>query len=73
MYFKSKDKVSNIVSELRKEKRMTQLQLANELKVARQTIVSIEKGNYIPSVLLAFQISEFFNLPIERIFKHEKN
>jgi len=36
--------------------------------VTRQTIISIEKGNYTPSVILALKISRFFNTPLEEVF-----
>ncbi len=50
------------------EKRITQEELADHVGVSRQTIISIEKGNYVPSVLLALKISAFFQLPAEEVF-----
>jgi putative transcriptional regulator len=47
---------------------MTQEQLAEKVGVTRQTIVAIEKGNYSPSLELAFRIAQVFKLPIEEIF-----
>lgn len=47
---------------------MTQQQLADKVGVTRQTIVTLEKGNYSPSLELAFRIARAFNLPIESIF-----
>lgn len=41
-------------------------------KVSRQTISSIENGKYNPSLELAFQISDFFEMPIEEIFLRRK-
>lgn len=38
------------------------------LGVSRQTVSSIENGRYNPSILLAFKIARFFQLPIEEIF-----
>lgn len=61
---------NNIVL-LRKEKNITQQQLANALGVSRQTIIAIESEKYSPSLLLAFKIAQFFNLPIEEIFIYE--
>jgi putative transcriptional regulator len=49
---------------------MTQEDLAARLGVTRQTIISIEKGRYDPSLELAFRISEFFQASIEDIFTH---
>ena len=51
---------------------MTQVQLADLVKVSRQTIISIESGRYIPSVLLALKISKVFGLYAEDIFKVER-
>ncbi len=47
---------------------LTQEKLANELGITRQTIISIEKDKYDPSLVLAFKIAEFFNVNIEEIF-----
>ena len=47
---------------------MTQQQLADEVGVSRQTIVAIEKGNYSPSLELAFRISYTFKKPLEKVF-----
>ena len=65
------ERITNILYELRKSKNITQEELARELNVTRQTIIAIEKGNYVPSLALAFKISRYFKLPIERIFTHE--
>lgn len=47
---------------------MTQQQLADLIGVTRQTIVAIEKGNYSPSLELAFRIALAFNVPLEDVF-----
>ncbi|MBD3921942.1 helix-turn-helix transcriptional regulator [Paenibacillus sp. PR3] len=52
---------------------MTQQQLADKVGVTRQTIVALEKGNYSPSLELAFRIARAFNLPIESIFYYEED
>lgn len=62
------EQIINTVSEKRKDVGMTQEQLAKAVRVSRQTIISIEKGNYIPSVLLALKISNYFNMKVEKIF-----
>lgn len=61
--------ISNEVNRLRLERGVTQEDLARVVGVSRQTISAIEQGNYTPSVLLALKISQFFHLPVERIFK----
>lgn len=53
---------------LRAERGWTQAELAQRLEVSRQTVVSIEKGKYDPSLPLAFRIAEVFGQPIEEIF-----
>ncbi len=69
-----KEYVQNNVSQLRKQNNVTQEELAKEVNVSRQTIVAIEKGNYIPSLLLGIKIARFFKKQIEGVFmyKYEK-
>jgi len=58
----------NRLVELRKGRRMTQGELAEALGVSRQTVISIERGRYDPSLPLAFKISAVFGMRIEEIF-----
>lgn len=69
-----KEYVENEVYNLRKEKNITQEELADALKVTRQTIIAIEKGNYVPSLLLGIKIARFFKKSVEEVFtyKYEK-
>lgn len=60
--------LKNNLEKLRKEKNLSQEELAESLEVSRQTICSLEKGKYNPSILLAFKIAKFFNTSIENIF-----
>jgi putative transcriptional regulator len=62
----------NRVKEFRARFDLTQGQLAEKIGVTRQTIVSLEKGSYIPSLLLAMNIAEVFNEPIEVIFSKKE-
>lgn len=48
------------------------MQLAEKVGVTRQTIASIEKGDYVPSLLLGLLICDTFELPMEKVFKLEK-
>ncbi|CAC9930224.1 DNA-binding helix-turn-helix protein [Aedoeadaptatus coxii] len=64
--------MKNRLEEIRKERKITQEELANVLEVSRQTIGSLENGKYNPSILLAFKISKFFNTTIEDIFIYEE-
>jgi putative transcriptional regulator len=68
MFYKRQEVVHNKVAEFRKEAKITQEQLANDVGVTRQTIIAIEKGNYVPSVLLALKLSRRLDCSIERIF-----
>ena len=48
---------------------LTQQELAERVGVRRQTILAIEKGHYIPSALLAFQIAKAFGMSVEELFE----
>lgn len=65
--------MKNTLKNERIRKEMTQVQLADLVKVSRQTIISIESGRYIPSVLLALKISKVFNLYVDDLFQIEKS
>lgn len=52
---------------------MTQKELADKVNVTRQTIASIEKGKYSPSLELAFKIAMVFNKPLEEVFTYKNN
>jgi putative transcriptional regulator len=56
------------IRELRKEKKMSQEELALEVGTTRQTITSIEVGKYTASLMLAYKISHYFGLTIEEVF-----
>jgi len=66
------DNVTSRVYKLRTKAGITQEELGDAVDVTRQTIIAIEKGNYIPSVLLALKIARFFEQPVEIIFRYEK-
>ncbi|MDQ3647144.1 MAG: helix-turn-helix transcriptional regulator, partial [Actinomycetota bacterium] len=55
----------------RAERRLTRQQLADSIGVNYQTVGYLERGDYSPSLELAFRLSEFFGLPIEAIFARE--
>lgn len=70
--------IANRIKEIR-EKRMvesstpelwTQEGLARRLGVSRQTVISMEKGTYNPSLLLAFKLAHVFEMRIEEIFSY---
>lgn len=62
----------NRLEALRRERGLRQEELAEALQVSRQTIGSLENGRYNPSILLAFRIARYFQLPIEEIFIYEE-
>ena len=65
--------MKNRLEELRKERGIKQEQLASVLEVSRQTISSLEKGRYNPSIQLAFKIARYFEMSIEDIFIYEED
>ncbi|MGR7951879.1 helix-turn-helix transcriptional regulator [Finegoldia sp. P2-F-LR] len=65
--------MKNTISQLRKQRKITQEELANEVGVTRQTITSIETGKYIASLPLAFKIAKFFDMSIKEIFSIEED
>jgi len=73
-----KIKIQSRLHVLRAEKRLTQENLADAIGVTRGTIVAIEKGNYNPTLELAFKLSLYFETDIQDIFflegkRNEKN
>lgn len=64
----SEFKIYNRLALLRMGQGMSRLGLANAIGVNYQTIGYLERGEYNPSLELAFRISEFFGFPIEAIF-----
>lgn len=60
--------ITNRLPVLRAERRWSQAVLAEKISVSRQTIVSLEKGRYEPTLKIAMRLSAVFKLPIEGIF-----
>ncbi len=67
------EKVKNDLYQFRNKSGLTQEELGEKVGVTRQTIISIEKGNYTPSILLSLKLGKFFNTKVENIFKIVKN
>ncbi|EXF25921.1 DNA-binding protein [Nesterenkonia sp. AN1] len=63
--------MKNLVHESRRRLAWSQQKLADELGVSRQTIISIERGRFDPSLPLAFRIAAVFDCTIEEIFLPE--
>lgn len=64
--------MTNKIQELRKQRRITQEELADAVAVTRQTIISLEGGRYNASLQLAHKISQYFGLTIEQVFIFEE-
>ena len=56
------------IRELRRERRISQEELARAVGTTRQTITSIEVGKYVASLPLAYKIAHYFGLTIEEVF-----
>lgn len=68
----TEESINNCVREMRTKKGKTQEELAVAVSVSRQTVIAIEKGNYVPSVLLALKIAAFFDARVEDIFTRKR-
>jgi putative transcriptional regulator len=65
------ENLENRLRELREEHGITQEELAARVNVSRQTIISLEKGKYNPSIGLAYSLARVFKMPIESVFIFE--
>ena len=64
--------MENCIAALRKERQISQAELAEAVAVTRQTIISLESGRYNASLLLAHRIARYFGRAIEDIFFFEE-
>ncbi len=55
------------VRDLRKAHNLTQEELAKQLNISRQSLISLEQGRWLPSLPLAIQLAQFFNTPLEQV------
>ena len=65
--------MNNRIRDLRKEKKVTQDDLAGAVGVTRQTIISLENGQHNASLQLAYKIAKYFDLSIEEVFIFEED
>ncbi|MCC9261362.1 hypothetical protein MBBWO_05400 [Methanobrevibacter woesei] len=65
--------MKNNLEQLRAEKSISQVELADAMEVSRQTISSLENGRYNPSIVLAFKLAKYFDKTIEEIFIYEED
>ena len=66
---KPRHDIQNLVRRHRQMNDLTQQDLADRVSVRRQTILAIEKGHYVPSALLAFQIAEELGIRVDELFE----
>lgn len=65
--------MKNKVKELRTVANMTQQQLSDLVCVSSRTIISLEKGQYNPSIMLAYKIARVFDTTIEDLYELKEN
>ena len=63
--------IQNRITVLRAERGLSRQQLADALGINYQTIGYLERGDYNPSLELAFRIAEYFGLPLEAVFSRQ--
>ena len=71
MPFNNKRSIQNRIVILRAERGLSQKDLAEQLGVSRQTIISLEKNRYNPSLKLAFDIAVLFGVELQEVFQYE--
>ena len=65
--------MKNPVKELREKEGLTQKKLGEKVNVSRQAINAIETGKYDPSLWLAYDIAQLFNMSIEEVFNFKES
>ena len=63
--------MKNTIKVERAKLNITQTDLAEKIKVSKQTIHSIETGRFVPSTIIALKLALFFNVPVEELFQLE--
>jgi putative transcriptional regulator len=64
--------MKNRLEEHRTSRGWTQQELADRVEVSRQTVISLERGRYNPSILLAFRLARLLQTTIEELFLYEE-
>jgi putative transcriptional regulator len=65
--------MKNSIKVERAKKNITQAELADLIKVSRQTINAMELGKYVPSTVLALRLATIFLIPVEQLFQLEES
>jgi putative transcriptional regulator len=68
-----KEALHNRIKAHRLARALTQQELATETGVSRQSIISVERGRYVPSLPLALKLAGVFNCPVEDLFRLEES
>ena len=63
----------NNLKHFREQQELTQVQLADYVSVSRQSIISIEKGQYVPTTVLALKLASALKMTVEDLFELDKN
>lgn len=63
----------NNLKHFREQQDLTQVQLADYVRVSRQSIISIEKGQYVPTTVLALKLASALKMTVEDLFELDKN
>jgi putative transcriptional regulator len=64
--------IQNNIFNLRQERGVLQEDIAKAVEVSRQTMSALEKGSYIPSLVLAMRVAQFFEVTVEELFTLEE-
>ncbi|MCO7250977.1 helix-turn-helix transcriptional regulator [Pseudoalteromonas sp. Ps84H-4] len=65
--------MQNNIAKFRKDKRLSQQELADAIAVSRKTISTVETGRFIPSVIIALKIAAHFEVAVEQLFTLDDN
>jgi putative transcriptional regulator len=69
---KGQERMTNRIRRFRFDNgELTQQELAERIGVTRQTIIALEAGKYVPSLLLAFRLAATFGVRVEDVFQYE--
>lgn len=64
--------IQNKIAALRQERQLLQEDVAKAVEVSRQTMSALEKGSYVPSLLLAMRLAQYFAVEIDELFSLEE-
>lgn len=62
------DSIKNLIKMKRKAAGLTQREVSERVEVTERTIISLEKGKYKPSIILAYKLAQLFHTDIETLF-----